>query len=169
MLLTRHGFFIYQIFSFVFLLEVSNMSKIPQKILSRQHEITADFLNELDKHLADILDERTIEMLEIRDIAELMHIHPTHLSNTIKLTTGKAPCFFFEEKIMKIAKELLKDSTIPIAQIAFKLTFDPSNFTKFFKRFEGITPKQYRENVLAVKFAHQSEMLTINTETVTIN
>lgn len=167
--LNRHGFFVYEIFSFVFLLELIDMSKVPQKILARQHEITADFLKELDKHLADILDERTIEMLEIRDIADLMHIHPTHLSNTIKLTTGKAPCFFFEEKIMKIAKELLKDSSIPIAQIAFKLTFDPSNFTKFFKRFEGVTPKQYRENVLAAKFDHQSEMLTINTETVTIN
>jgi AraC-like DNA-binding protein len=25
------------------------------------------------------------------------------------------------------------------------LTFDPSNFTKFFKNYEGITPKQFRE------------------------
>ncbi|MNS21423.1 DNA-binding transcriptional regulator AraC [compost metagenome] len=119
--------------------------------------------------MADILDERTIEMLEIRDFASLMHIHPTHLSNTIKLTTGKAPCFFFEEKIMKIAKELLSDPSLPIAQIAFKLTFDPSNFTKFFKRFEGVTPKYYREQVLSAKYSPQSETLTINTETVTIN
>jgi AraC family transcriptional regulator of adaptative response / methylphosphotriester-DNA alkyltransferase methyltransferase len=38
---------------------------------------------------------------------------------------------------------------IPIKQVAFKLTFDASNFTKFFKRFEGVTPKEYKERVLS--------------------
>ncbi len=123
------------------------VAKIPQKLLSRQYEITADFLKEIDKHLDDIMTNKVTDMMEIRDIADNMHIHPTHLSNTIKLTTGKAPCFFFEEKIMDIAKNMLKDTSIPIANIAAQLTFDPSNFTKFFKRFEGITPKQYREEI----------------------
>jgi len=123
------------------------VAKIPQKLLSRQYEITADFLKEIDKHLEDIMTNKVTDMMEIRDIADNMHIHPTHLSNTIKLTTGKAPCFFFEEKIMDIAKNMLKDTSISIAAIAAQLTFDPSNFTKFFKRFEGVTPKQYREEV----------------------
>lgn len=123
------------------------VAKIPQKLLSRQYEITADFLKEIDKHLEDIMTNKVLDMMEIRDIADNMHIHPTHLSNTIKLTTGKAPCFFFEEKIMDIAKNMLKDTSIPIAAIATQLTFDPSNFTKFFKRFEGVTPKQYREEI----------------------
>ncbi|WP_259070449.1 helix-turn-helix domain-containing protein [Mucilaginibacter sp. X4EP1] len=123
------------------------VAKIPQKLLSRQYEITADFLKEIDKHLEDIMTNKVLDMMEIRDIADNMHIHPTHLSNTIKLTTGKAPCFFFEEKIMDIAKNMLKDTAIPIAAIATQLTFDPSNFTKFFKRFEGVTPKQYREEI----------------------
>lgn len=133
------------------------MAKIPVKILARQHEITAVFIREMEKHLDDIVNGRAEEMLEIRDIAQLMHIHPTHLSNTIKLTTGKAPCFFFEERIMKIAREKLLDPSNSIADIAVLLTFDPSNFTKFFKRFEGVTPSQYRERHLLQK-----------TETITI-
>jgi AraC-like DNA-binding protein len=120
---------------------------IPQKILARQHEITGDFLKAIDKHLDDLMQNKVIDMMEIRDFANLLHIHPTHLSNTIKLTTGKAPCYFFEEKIMRIAKTLLQDNNISIAAIAAQLTFDPSNFTKFFKRFEGVTPKQYREQI----------------------
>ncbi|MDB4904759.1 MAG: helix-turn-helix transcriptional regulator [Mucilaginibacter sp.] len=122
-------------------------ASIPKKILARQHEITADFLIAVDKHLNDIMEKRVMDMMEIRDFADDLHIHPTHLSNTIKLTTGKAPCYFFEEKIMNIAKKMLRDTSIPIAEIASQLTFDPSNFTKFFKRFEGITPKQYREEM----------------------
>jgi AraC-like DNA-binding protein len=128
------------------------VSKIPKKIFARQHEITEDFLKVIEKHLADIMENRVMDMYEIRDIADLMHIHPTHLSNTIKLTTGKAPCFFFEQKIMSLAKELLANSVLPIAGVAQKLTFDPSNFTKFFKRFEGVTPKQYREQLLLTRY-----------------
>lgn len=132
-------------------------AKIPIKILARQHEITSDFLKEIEKHLDDIVNGRVEDMFEIRDIAKLMHIHPTHLSNTIKLTTGKAPCFFFEEKIMHIARERLLDPSCSIADVAVLLTFDPSNFTKFFKRFEGVTPKQYREH----HFLQKTETITI--------
>lgn len=127
---------------------------VPKKILARQHEITADYLKAIDKHLDDVLSNRVLDMYEIRDFADEMHIHPTHLSNTIKLTTGKHPCFFFEEKIMEIAKAMLKDNTVSVAEIASRLTFDPSNFTKFFKRFEGVTPKQYREQWLMRKLNH---------------
>ena len=120
---------------------------IPKKILARQHEITAEFLKQIDIHLDDIRNERVTEMFEIRDLAALLFIHPTHLSNTIKLTTGKAPCFFFEEKLLNIAKEMLRDNKLAIGDVARILTYDPSNFTKFFKHFEGITPKQYRESL----------------------
>lgn len=121
---------------------------VPKKILARQNEITADYLKAIDKHLDDVLNNRVLDMYEIRDFADEMHIHPTHLSNTIKLTTGKHPCFFFEEKIMGIAKTMLQENKASVAEIANRLTFDPSNFTKFFKRFEGVTPKQYREQWL---------------------
>ena len=61
--------------------------KIPQKFFARQHEIAADYLKELDKHLDDIVSGRATEMFEVRDFAELIHVHPTHLSNTIKSAT----------------------------------------------------------------------------------
>jgi len=120
---------------------------IPKKILARQHEITVDYLKAVDKHLDDLMNNRVMDMLEIRDFADQLHIHPIHLSNTIKLATGKSPCWFFEEKIMTIAKNMLADQRVSINQVATRLTFDPSNFTKFFKRFEGVTPKQYREEL----------------------
>lgn len=121
---------------------------IPKKILARQHEITADFLAMLDSHLDDIIDGRVLDMYEIRDFAEKLHIHPTHLSNTIKFTTGKAPCYFFEDKLMAISKSMLEENKMAIGEIAALLTYDPSNFTKFFKHFSGQTPKQYREAFL---------------------
>lgn len=98
-------------------------------------------------------------MFEVRDFAELIHVHPTHLSNTIKSATGHSPCFFFEERLMDISRSMLQNVSMPISEIARVLTYDPSNFTKFFKHFEGKTPKQYREeyfNALA-----NQEVITI--------
>lgn len=134
---------------------------IPKKILARQHEITAEFQQLVVAHVADVAAGRATEMLEIRDFASQLCIHPTHLSNTIKLTTGQPPCFFFEAEILATAQQLLRDTTRPVADIAAQLTYDPSNFTKFFKRFAGVTPKQYREQVWAGRRAELAELLTI--------
>jgi AraC family transcriptional regulator, regulatory protein of adaptative response / methylphosphotriester-DNA alkyltransferase methyltransferase len=125
--------------------------ELPKKIAARQHEITSDYLAALDTHLLDIVEGRATEMLEIKDLAKLLHIHPIHLSNTIKLATGLHPCHFYEEKIMAIAKAMLKKNEQSISAIANLLTYDPSNFTKFFKRFEHQTPKQYREAYLTLQ------------------
>ncbi|HEY0611089.1 MAG TPA: AraC family transcriptional regulator [Chitinophaga sp.] len=138
-------------------------SKLPKKILARQQEITAAFLLHVDQHLDDILSGKAADMFEIRDFAALQFIHPTHLSNTIKLSTGRSPCDFMESRIMDISRAMLRDTQQPVAEIASRLTFDPSNFTKFFKRFEGITPRQYREQCWqqAHSPAEKTEIVTI--------
>lgn len=134
---------------------------IPKKILARQYEITAHYKRLVAAHVADVAAGRATEMLEIRDFASQLCIHPTHLSNTLKLTTGQPPCFFFEAEILAVAQALLRDTTRPVADIAARLTYDPSNFTKFFKRFAGLTPKQYREQVWATRRVESAEVVTI--------
>jgi AraC-like DNA-binding protein len=119
------------------------------KTSSRQHEIVTQYLHQLDKHLADLKQGKAESTFEIKDLASLLFIHPTHLSNTIHQVLGKSPCDIYEERLIEIAKDLLLSSNQPIAQIAHTLTFDPSNFTKFFKSHVGTTPKKFREaNIL---------------------
>jgi len=119
--------------------------KIPQKILSRQDEITNNFLKEIDNHLADLLAGRVEDMFEIKEFADKLHIHPIHLTNTVKLATGNHPCHYFENKILEIARQKLEENELSINEIASLLTFDPSNFTKWFKKFQGVTPTRYRK------------------------
>jgi len=128
----------------------------------RQREITANYMMAVDKHLEDILTNRVLDMYEIRDFADDMHIDARHLSNTIKLVTGQAPCYFYEEKIMDIARRQLRETNVSVSEIAIRLTYDPSNFVKFFKRFEGTTPKKYREKMqLATAEMPKTETVTI--------
>jgi AraC-like DNA-binding protein len=123
------------------------MAVIPKKYLSRKEEIFRQYLAVIDRHIDDILNGRVEEMYELRDIAGELFIHPTHLSNVIKEHTGKHPCFFYEKKLIEIAKEQLNDPANSIADVARRLTYDPSNFTKWFKFFENVTPSQYRKQL----------------------
>ena len=113
--------------------------------MTRPGEIVAQYLAELQKHLQELKAGKAASTFEIQDIASLMHIHPTHLSNTVQEQLGKSPCDIYEEKLVDIAKELLLTTERSISDIARHLTFDPSNFSKFFKRFSGMTPKQFRD------------------------
>lgn len=117
---------------------------VPAKASSRPRAILREFLHELDKHMADLRDGNVDRTFEIRDFAAILHIHPRHLSNTIQDVLGQSPCALYEHRMLEIAKQLLRESDEPISEIARRLTYDPSNFTKFFKRFAGVTPKKYR-------------------------
>lgn len=119
--------------------------KAEKKISLRQREITSDYIQKLDNYIANLKAGRESRSLEIADFAEMMHMHPVHLSNTIKEVTGQSSCDLFEERLVKASKELLLEGKHSIGEIASRLTYDPSNFTKFFKRYVGITPKKYRD------------------------
>ena len=119
------------------------------KITIRPDEIMAEFLKELDKHLEDIVSGKTDTYFEIKDIAKILHVHPTHLSNTIRQTTGKAPCDICNEKTIAIAVNLLENPELTISEVAYKLTYEPTNFTKYFKKHTGQTPSVFRKSKLS--------------------
>ena len=95
--------------------------------------------------MTDLKHGKADKTFEIKDLADLLFVSPKHLSNTIQEILGKSPCDIYEEQLIEISKELLLTTNNTISHIAQTLTFDPSNFTKFFKSYEGKTPKQFRE------------------------
>lgn len=113
----------------------------------RASEIVDKYRHELDKHIDDLRHGRAEKAFEIQDLADLLHIHPTHLSNTLHQTVGESPCDLYESRLLALSKELLSNKRMPVGDIARQLHYDPSNFTKFFKAYTGITPKQYRKSL----------------------
>lgn len=120
------------------------ITKEKKAVSLRQKEIVTDYIQKLDNYVAALKQGTEDRVLEIAEFADMLHIHPTHLSNTVKEVTGRSSCSLFEERLVKVSKEMLLESNAPIKQIAVQLTYDPSNFTKFFKHFVGVTPKQFR-------------------------
>ncbi|MCS3799464.1 helix-turn-helix domain-containing protein [Niastella sp. OAS944] len=117
------------------------------KVSARQKEIVHQYEAELDKHMLELKAGGVEVMHEISDLARIMNIHPIHLSNTVKAVTGRSACDLFEEKLVILSKELLTNTNLPVAEIARQLTYDPSNFTKFFKKYVKMTPKTYRDSL----------------------
>ncbi len=111
---------------------------------TRNEEITTQYFAFLDQHLAELVSGKATEMLKLNQIASELCISAKHLSQTIQLTRGRHPCYFYDQKILAEAENLLTNTELSIAEIAEKLTYDPSNFSKFFKKYVGETPGQFR-------------------------
>jgi transcriptional regulator GlxA family with amidase domain len=101
----------------------------------------------MNKHIDDFMAGRVEEMFHLKDLARIMCLHPVHISNVIKLHTGFHPCHFYELRIAQEAKTLLSDFTLSVSDVANRLTYDTSNFTKFFKEYGGMTPTAYRKSL----------------------
>lgn len=124
------------------------MVKLPAVHVSRQAEIVTRFKQVLDSHLDDFLAGRVAKLYELKELAALVYLHPVHLSQVLKRETGHHACYFYEQRMVLEAKRLLAATALPIGIIAHKLDYDVSNFTKFFKRFTGMTPSAYRKSIL---------------------
>ena len=109
----------------------------------RKEQITNTYFKLMYEHLEDVKEGRS-KVLGLKNISKKMCIQARHLSNTVKAVTGKSPCYFFEEGLINLSKELLGTHKYKISEVAIRLDYDPSNFTKFFKRYTGQTPTQYQ-------------------------
>ena len=108
--------------------------------------ISRQYLLFLDHHIEDVINGDAIEFLELNQIARELAISHQHLTDTIQKENGHHPCYFYDAKIIKKAKELILHTDLSIAEIAFTLTYAPSNFSKFFLKRVGCTPGTFRKN-----------------------
>ncbi|WP_200869836.1 AraC family transcriptional regulator [Pedobacter sp. V48] len=113
--------------------------------MKRGNETTRAYFDFLDLHLAKIVSGEVTEMLTLNEIASALFVSHTHLTDTVQQTMGNHPCHFYDLKIVEQAKEMMLQTDRSIADIAKILTYDPSNFSKFFKKFTGQTPGKFRK------------------------
>jgi AraC family transcriptional regulator, regulatory protein of adaptative response / methylphosphotriester-DNA alkyltransferase methyltransferase len=116
-----------------------------QTISLRKQQLVDEYRAQLDTHIEELRQGIAEKTFEIRDLADLLHVHPTHLSNTLNEVLGSSPCDLYEQRLVALSQHLLLATSKPISDIARQLHYDPSNFTKFFKHYVGVTPKDFRK------------------------
>jgi len=99
----------------------------------------------LVKRFFHLVEGNNLNNLSLNEYAGLIGVTPNHLTQTVKLLTGKTSSQIIKAKQLLEIKRLLVHTNLSISEIADQLHFeDQSYFTKFFKRETGFTPLQYR-------------------------
>lgn len=115
-----------------------------------RYRVTANMLNKgkgqmLVKRFFHLLEENHHKNLSLSDYSGMIGVTPNHLTQTVKLLTGKTSSQIIKAKQLMEIKRLLVHTNLSVSEIANQLNFeDQSYFTKFFKRETGTTPIQYR-------------------------
>lgn len=103
----------------------------------------------LVKQFFHLLEENYMQNLSIAQYADRIGVTPNHLTQTVKMLTGKTSIQMIKAKQLLEIKRLLVHTNLPVAEIAGQMNFeDQSYFTKFFKRETGLTPLQFRSEAL---------------------
>lgn len=84
--------------------------------------------------------------LTLAKLAEHVYLHPVYLSKIYKETTGSNLSDYILTARMERAKDLLRHTTFKIYQIGESVGYrSTQHFISEFKKYVGVTPKQYRD------------------------
>jgi AraC family transcriptional regulator len=83
--------------------------------------------------------------IRLPDVAERAALSAYHFARAFKTSTGTTPRAFIEQRRIEKAKQLLRESVLPLADIALEAGLGTqSRFTTAFRRTTGFTPAVYR-------------------------
>lgn len=111
--------------------------KATQPHISKSEQICKDFGQLVMQHYTK---ERNVSFY-----AKSLGITPAHLCTTIKQGTGKTCVDIISTMVILDAKSQLKSTDLSIQAIAYSLHFtNMSFFGKYFKRYVGVSPLEFR-------------------------
>lgn len=96
--------------------------------------------------------QNNCEAATLASVAEHFHFHPNYLNSVIKKFKGNNFTFILQEAKLKKACFLLKNSDLPVVEIAKNIGYENiSFFYKIFKKVYGCTPAEYKKINLPYK------------------
>ncbi|MGM9705645.1 MAG: helix-turn-helix domain-containing protein [Prevotella sp.] len=85
----------------------------------------------------------------VKFCASELCLSPGYFGDLIKKETGNSAKSYIQLKVMDRAKENLLDGSKSISQISYELGFQyPQHFTRSFKKVVGVTPNEYRAQMM---------------------
>lgn len=97
------------------------------------------------KKAVDYIYEHLHENITLKAISEFLKLNPTYISKLFVKETGMTINKYITNAKIQTAKNMLKYSDASSSDIAMTLGFSTqSYFISQFKRYTGITPKEYR-------------------------
>ena len=97
------------------------------------------------KNAMEYIRENSREKLRLADVADQVYVSQWHLSKLLNKHTGKTFSDLLNGARMERSKELLKDPSLRICDVAEMVGFqDLAHFSRVFKKMEGMSAGEYR-------------------------
>lgn len=118
-----------------------------RQFITRQDQ-NLDVLARFEKELNDYFARREHYpegLPTVKYFAERCFLSPNYFGDLIKKETGRTPQDYIQDRVINLAKDMLRGSATPVGEIAYQLGFGYSqHFNRYFKKLVGMTPTQYR-------------------------
>ncbi len=99
------------------------------------------------------MKEHLTEKISIDKLVAQTCLSKSYFFKVFKNTLGLSPIDYLLIERIKFAKNLIKTTNYQIAEIAYKAGFSsPSYFSKQFKRFENISPGNFKKQMIQARF-----------------
>lgn len=109
-----------------------------------QHEYT--------RTLISIIETSFAEKINIQELANRLHLNRSYMSELFSKDTGMSIKSYLTEKRMQRAAIMLQDPNRSVKNVAASCGFEDSlYFSRAFSKYFGISPQQYRSQILKDK------------------
>ncbi len=96
-----------------------------------------------------------------KELADLVHIHPDHLSHVFRNQTGISIREYVTNKRISYAKFLLCHTNLYISKVALECGYEnAAYFSKIFRKSTGMTPKEFKKSASGELSANIESALT---------
>ena len=133
----------------------SGMAPMKKWFLGKTSEICSNMESAREKEAVSIIEKAKSYIrdnykkdISLDEVSREVDISPYYFSKLFKQETGGNFIEYLTEVRLRNARELLKDSGLSIKEICAESGYsDPNYFSRIFKKYEGVTPSEFRERL----------------------
>ncbi len=107
----------------------------------------------------DAMDRAYAQPLDVRAVAAVAFVSPSHFSRTFRIVFGETPHRYLQRRRVERAMFLLRETDRSITDICFDVGFGSlGTFSRTFRDIVGETPSAYREAHPPIEAPHCFQM-----------
>ena len=97
------------------------------------------------RQVLDLINDSLSEEISLLELAGFLNLSQFHFCREFKKSVGVTPHHYIMQQRVKMAKRVLKQQNLPIAEVAVECGFsNQSHLGRVFKQHTGTTPRRFR-------------------------
>lgn len=132
--------------------QIDNLDTLCHKLQEIVETFSESMFNYIPSKNSEIIKKSMLYISEhfnrpltLEEVADYVHLHSSYFSTLFKHSTGSSFKEYLNMVRIEESKRLLSNTDFSIVDVAVAVGFeDQSYFSKVFKKYTGLTPKQFR-------------------------